>query len=262
MDKPCVYCEEPMQNRVRTRAKFCSVTCKDKARSEARQLALVAARGERFCANCGGLIAGSRHGQSRFCSQSCYARNYNVAKAARLKAERLAKVGPCRICGDPIPASRTARAIYCSEACSRRAATAVKAKWSPGYNRRYLYGITPEQYAARLEEQGNRCAICRTDSPGAGKSWHVDHDHETNRIRGLLCNNCNHGLGKFKDDPARLQAAITYLAGPPCAASSPQPSGSPSRRAFWLGSRNRRCGKCLAKRVSGTHSIEEFTCAA
>lgn len=200
-----------MQNRVRTRAKFCSVTCKDKARGEARQAALVAARGERVCADCGTTIDPARHGQSRFCSQRCFAHAYNKAKAERLKAERWAKVGPCRICGEPIPASRTARAIYCSDACLTKAQRLAQKRLGPAYNRQYLYGLTPEQYAALLEKQDNRCAICRTDTPGGKGGWHVDHDHKTGAVRGLLCNDCNNGLGRFLDDPARLRAAIEYL---------------------------------------------------
>ena len=81
----------------------------------------------------------------------------------------------------------------------------------PGYMRQYLYGITPEQFAERLESQGGRCAICRTDTPGGKGGWHVDHDHVTGVIRGLLCHRCNLMLGNAADDPARLRAAVAYL---------------------------------------------------
>lgn len=78
--------------------------------------------------------------------------------------------------------------------------------------RQYLYGLTPEQYAEMLEEQGGVCAICGTDEwPGKGNRPHVDHDHSTGRVRGILCSHCNHGLGKFRDDPERLRAAAEYL---------------------------------------------------
>jgi hypothetical protein len=78
--------------------------------------------------------------------------------------------------------------------------------------RRYHYGITPEQYDAMLVEQKGCCAICRSSEWG-GKSGvpHVDHDHATGAVRGLLCAGCNHGLGHFADDPARLRAAIRYV---------------------------------------------------
>lgn len=69
-----------------------------------------------------------------------------------------------------------------------------------------LYGITVEQYDAMLTRQGGGCAIChRTEK------LHVDHCHDSSRVRGVLCENCNRGIGMFKDDPALLQRAIDYL---------------------------------------------------
>lgn len=63
----------------------------------------------------------------------------------------------------------------------------------------------------RAIQQG-RCAICNTPEEDAPKRrLHVDHDHESNAVRGLLCGLCNTGLGQFKDDPQRLFAAIDYL---------------------------------------------------
>ena len=62
-----------------------------------------------------------------------------------------------------------------------------------------------------LVAQGGVCKICGGDKPDGKHGWHVDHCHVTDRIRGLLCNLCNIGLGGFKDDPAVLQKAIEYL---------------------------------------------------
>jgi hypothetical protein len=62
-----------------------------------------------------------------------------------------------------------------------------------------------------LQSQGGRCAICHTDQPGGHGRFHIDHDHVSGRIRGLLCNNCNRGLGSLKHDPDFLRKAITYL---------------------------------------------------
>lgn len=76
-----------------------------------------------------------------------------------------------------------------------------------------LYGITDEDFDAMLAAQDGRCAICRTDEPGGGHNrFHVDHCHETDVVRGLLCNNCNRGLGMFKDSRAHLASATAYLA--------------------------------------------------
>ncbi len=75
-----------------------------------------------------------------------------------------------------------------------------------------LYGITWDEYLALLEAQGHACAICQSPEPGGRGNWHVDHEHESKIVRGLLCSTCNVGLGMFKDDPTRLQAAVDYLA--------------------------------------------------
>lgn len=78
------------------------------------------------------------------------------------------------------------------------------------YHLKKTYGLTPVQTQAILEQQGNCCAICRTDVSG---TWCVDHDHATNVVRGLLCRLCNAGLGIFADDPARMEAAAAYVRG-------------------------------------------------
>lgn len=74
------------------------------------------------------------------------------------------------------------------------------------------YGITPEQYDAILDSQHGHCAICGDIEPGGkGKHFHIDHDHVTGQVRGLLCSRCNHGLGMFRDSILSLESAIVYL---------------------------------------------------
>jgi hypothetical protein len=86
---------------------------------------------------------------------------------------------------------------------------------SPG-NRKYLYGMRPGEYQQMLQAQGGVCGICKQPEvavrKGSTLSLAVDHNHTTDKIRGLLCANCNSGLGMFRDDPARLYAAANYLA--------------------------------------------------
>lgn len=74
---------------------------------------------------------------------------------------------------------------------------------------RRKFNLTLEQYDAIAESQDGACAICK--GPPTRPFLCVDHDHDTNAIRGLLCNSCNSALGLFKDSPEILQAAITYL---------------------------------------------------
>lgn len=74
------------------------------------------------------------------------------------------------------------------------------------------YGLTIEQHAALFDAQGRVCAVCGDGAPGGSKKqWHVDHNHDTGVVRGLLCFSCNVGLGSFKDSTVRLSQAAAYL---------------------------------------------------
>lgn len=77
------------------------------------------------------------------------------------------------------------------------------------------FGITLEQYDEMAEQQGGVCAICKQPNrvkhgTGATKRLAVDHCHLTGTVRGLLCDQCNRGLGLFGDDPDRLRNASAY----------------------------------------------------
>lgn len=72
------------------------------------------------------------------------------------------------------------------------------------------YGITLEQYNIMLAKQNNVCAICKKECT-SGRKLAVDHCHTTNHVRGLLCINCNRGLGYFKDSSSLLLDAQNYL---------------------------------------------------
>lgn len=73
---------------------------------------------------------------------------------------------------------------------------------------RKQYGLSPERYE-ELAALG--CFICERPDPPSHTSWSVDHCHETNLIRGLLCHNCNLGLGNFQDSAELLRKAAQYL---------------------------------------------------
>lgn len=79
------------------------------------------------------------------------------------------------------------------------------------YGRHLLrtYAISIEQYEEMLAAQDDRCAICRK-APPEGRRLAVDHDHDTGRVRGLLCTACNAALGSFPSADVLL-AALSYL---------------------------------------------------
>lgn len=75
------------------------------------------------------------------------------------------------------------------------------------------YGLTFDEYMGMVSKQNNRCAICGEKQPlhiNNGE-LNIDHDHSTGKVRGLLCNHCNTGIGMMKDDVKRMKAAIKYL---------------------------------------------------
>jgi len=144
----------------------------------------------------------------------------------------------CAVCGDSFEPRRGGRPqIYCGASCRRRAdyqrngTPAIRGKRSEYYSRRWWeepeyratllaaardrhlrrkYGVGVAVYNELLQRQGGRCAICGAEE-SVRRSFDMDHDHESGRVRGLLCARCNPGIGYFQDDPGRLRAAADYL---------------------------------------------------
>ena len=77
------------------------------------------------------------------------------------------------------------------------------------YQLKALYGISNSDYEFILSSQGGVCAICGL--PNNGRNFAIDHDHETGKIRGLLCVGCNAGIGSLKDDVNLVRRALEYL---------------------------------------------------
>src|SRR6266542_3916535 len=75
---------------------------------------------------------------------------------------------------------------------------------------RNKFKLTVEEYDAILHTQDGVCALCECPST-PGISLHVDHDHGTGEIRGLLCVRCNNALGLFREDPDLLRRAVRYV---------------------------------------------------
>jgi hypothetical protein len=97
---------------------------------------------------------------------------------------------------------------YCKE-CNNRRSRESRERLHGGsrhYHLKHRYGIGADDFDRMVAEQGRLCAIC-----GRADPEHVDHDHETGEVRGILCFNCNGGLGQFRDDVDALRSAAAYL---------------------------------------------------
>lgn len=72
-----------------------------------------------------------------------------------------------------------------------------------------MYNISIDEYQILLNKQNNKCAICHTEFTNQKQC--IDHDHNTEEVRGILCDSCNRGLGLLKDDPIIILRAVRYL---------------------------------------------------
>lgn len=121
-------------------------------------------------------------------------------------------------------------AYHCGEGVKQRLLSNQKEKYIPhpsqkmeytpeeikvqakGRMLKHRYNLSLEEYTELYNIQNKKCAICKNNLHlGTKNGLYVDHDHNTNEVRGLLCPNCNTGLGKFKDSETILQNAIDYL---------------------------------------------------
>lgn len=95
---------------------------------------------------------------------------------------------------------RTSRKIYDASNPEK-----VK-KWDANGHRKYLYGLSPEDYAILITSTDGKCEICLRQ-----KRLVIDHDHETGIVRGILCHGCNAALGIFGDTASGVEKALKYL---------------------------------------------------
>jgi hypothetical protein len=87
---------------------------------------------------------------------------------------------------------------------------AKRAKQHKEWRNKKVFGLDSGEYELMLTSQDGVCAICKNEC-SVKPSLAVDHDHITGKVRGLLCSNCNNGLGRFKDNVELLSNAIGYL---------------------------------------------------
>lgn len=158
-----------------------------------------------ICPHCGAEFTRVRtQGQPKvYCSRRC-----TMAASEQRKVDRNSGTGPRRCaCGAEVT---TVVGKPVCPACRKDQRPGTQARERKRLLR--LYGLTQADWDDLITRQENRCAICRTDRPGGrGERWHIDHDHATGRVRGLLCHRCNMGVGFFLDDPDVMQAAARYV---------------------------------------------------
>ena len=114
------------------------------------------------------------------------------------------KIKTCPTCSKEFTPSAPSQ-MYCAKEC----------KGKNAYYQR-VYGITEAEYELMKEEQHHKCMICKSEGFTIGSNGHteklvVDHDHDTGKVRDLLCHNCNRALGLLQDNVNLIKSAANYL---------------------------------------------------
>lgn len=100
---------------------------------------------------------------------------------------------------------------YCKECSRKHPRKSVRPETRLKHNLKQ-YGLSPEEWRNLFSAQFGLCAICKNPESGV-RRLSVDHDHATRKVRGLLCSNCNFGIGYLKESEETLTSAIAYLRG-------------------------------------------------
>ncbi|CAL9629763.1 endonuclease VII domain-containing protein [Streptomyces sp. ICN988] len=153
----------------------------------------------------------ARDGLQGYC-RPCVAEYHQARQLAKGKNVRPRVETPeghkyCRSCGEVKPHSQWHRNASASDGLSTscKACRAVKSR--AGHLKRH-YGLTEAERDQLIADQAGVCCICL-----AAPAAHVDHCHETGRVRGVLCFSCNAALGQFKDRPDAIRRAAAYVEG-------------------------------------------------
>lgn len=158
---------------------------------------------------CAGWLRQERsmiYGELKWCNKCRQELPFSLFTKDRAKADGLQTV--CKFCGN------RQKAEY------RKAHPEVRRQLNQRYRLRHAHNMSMAVFNRHLESQGYKCKLCQTSFEGASTVVCVDHDHSCcpaktrscgRCFRGLLCRNCNTGLGHFKDNVKVLMKAITYL---------------------------------------------------
>ncbi|MFD0313882.1 endonuclease VII domain-containing protein [Streptomyces flavalbus] len=135
------------------------------------------------------------------------ARQQTLGRKVRPKVEVPEGYKLCLKCGEIKPHSEWHRNATASDGLSTRCKTCRAAEGRAGHLKRH-YGLTEAERDEMVASQMGLCPICL-----AAPAVHVDHCHKTGRVRGVLCFNCNSGLGLLRDNPEAMNRAADYLEG-------------------------------------------------
>lgn len=107
---------------------------------------------------------------------------------------------------------RSGKGLFCSKKCYQDYRSKHKQnekQLAVFHQKKHKYGLEKDEYISLFQIQNNTCAICGISFNNVRPC--VDHSHENGIVRGLLCDNCNRGLGAFKDSAELLMKAINYI---------------------------------------------------
>lgn len=124
----------------------------------------------------------------------------------------------CKKCSDDLPLNNfyfNKNGKYKKQNVCKKCMNVYDYKTDKNNKLKKAYGITLKEYEELLSKQNGKCVICNIDNNGKYRSklraFAVDHCHSTGKIRGLLCSDCNTGIGLLKDNVNFLESAIKYL---------------------------------------------------
>lgn len=156
------------------------------------------------CAYCQREKNAAKAGKTFVPSLGYAARYMRRMDALKSQAKTYVPVTPCKH-GHLLRFTGSNNCVSCDEISRKRH------RKSAQYARlKKLYELTREDYHALVDSQGSKCAICARTLKNHF-NLHVDHCHTTGKVRGLLCNKCNQGIGLFGEDAAKMRLAIEYL---------------------------------------------------
>lgn len=166
------------------------------------------------CSDCDGAAVVRPTGPIPARCDECRLKNHRLRTKLRNRERRQTGERPsdiaCGLCGEVVWVPGTVGGV--PKFCRPCAEVRRKERLAKAYRRHSLksnYGITEEAYDRLLEWQDGSCAICKRKS---NARLHVDHDHATGEVRGLLCSKCNMALGGFQDNQRYLFSAFLYVA--------------------------------------------------